>query len=542
MKNYIKKMLPAIIIAFSFIFMLFIYEPIIMYSASPGDFWFSFNVLIKSNILFFIGTFLLLFALSSIVYLISVLLKKNIIYKIYLMLFSSGFIFAYLQGNYFSKKLPLLDGSPIIWNNYSKESVISYVLIVTVLLINIILLLKFKETYKKIISYVSVSILIMLTAGLIPILINNKELYQKKGMYISTTNNINVLSKNKNFLILLVDMLDSRTFDKVLKDNDKEYLFKDFTYYPDTLATYPFTRESIPFILSGKWYEAKTPYQEYYNDALDNSSFLKTLRKDGYDINIYEQELQWTSKNSLKTKNYKNINNDLDIIRLFKEESKYIRFKYLPFSLKKYSMIESMDFITSRKPDLTVPNIFLNGNKEVYDILDNIEVQKNNYFQFVHIAGGHYPWDMNKDFEKIENGTYEEKIESAITVIEKYLNRIKKSGQYDNSVIIILADHGNNGYDPVGRQNPSLYIKGFSEKHDKINISDKKVSYTDLNDSIYSDLLNGKKSNELLKNNNEKRVRRFIWYKDYDKMYEQTLDGHAWETKKLKNTGKRYER
>ena len=123
------------------------------------------------------------------------------------MLFSSGLIFTYLQGNYFSKKLPLLDGSPILWNNYTKEIIISYVLIVVVLTINTILLMKFKDIYKKITSYISIVILIMLTSGLIPILINNKEIYQKKGMYISTTNNINILSKNKNFLILLVDLL-----------------------------------------------------------------------------------------------------------------------------------------------------------------------------------------------------------------------------------------------------------------------------------------------------------------------------------------------
>ena len=36
------------------------------------------------------------------------------------------------------------------------------------------------------------------------------------------------------------------------------------------------------------------------------------------------------------------------------------------------------------------------------------------------------------------------------------------------------------------------------------------------------------------------RIRRFIWYKEYDELYEQFLDGHAWETNKLKNSGKKY--
>ena len=68
------------------------------------------------------------------------------------------------------------------------------------------------------------------------------------------------------------------------------------------------------------------------------------------------------------------------------------------------------------------------------------------------------------------------------------------------------------------------------------------MSYADLNDTIYTDLLNNKQSNELLNDITNNRVRRFIYYKDYDKMREQTLDGYAWETNKLKDTGKVYER
>lgn len=133
-------------------------------------------------------------------------------------------------------------------------------------------------------------------------------------------------------------------------------------------------------------------------------------------------------------------------------------------------------------------------------------------------------------------------MKTAVSVIEKYLDRIKNSGQYDNSVIIVLADHGNNGYDPVGRQNPILYIKGINEQHDTINVSNKRVSFADLNDTIYNDLLDGKQGSELLNDVSNDRIRRFIYYKDYDKMREQNLDGYAWETSKLKDTGKVYER
>ena len=382
----------------------------------------------------------------------------------------------------------------------------------------------------------------MLSTGLVSTLLTNNHIYEKKGIYTATNIDINTLSTNNNFLMLLLDMEDSKTFDKVIKDNNKENIFNDFTYFPDTLSAYPFTRESIPYILSGMWFEEETSFTEYFNNALSNSKFIQQLKDSNYDVNIYEKQLLWTDEKALEVNNIKAVNSEIDIYKFLRQESKYILFKYLPFGLKKYSKIETLNYDVCRDETKSTYEVFNDDNKIIYDKLDTITLQKNNYFQFIHADGGHYPWNMNKNFEAIEDGTYEEKIEASINIIEKYINRIKESGQYDNTVIIIFSDHGNNGYDPVGRQNPILYIKGINETHDEMQVSEKKVSYVDLNDTIYLDLLNGKQSTELLENVDDNRIRRFIWYKDYDEMYEQTIDGHAWETEKLVNTGEEYKR
>lgn len=541
-KFNIKEYSISIIMSFALMFMLIIYEPIVAYATNTDDYWFNFATLLTNNLLIFAIMFFSLLIFSLVIYVISKKVKKKIIYDIYLAIYFIGFVATYIQGNYLAGSLPTLDGSPIIWSNYTKQCIISIVLWIVLIIINVFLYKKFKKEYNNILKYSSLAIFAMLFVSLTSILVTNKEIYVQKGTYTTTTNNINHISKNKNFFMLVIDMADSKTFDTVLKDTGKEILLKDFTYYPDTLGAYPFTRESIPFMLSGEWFIEQDTFTNYYNNAMNNSLFLEKLKNENYDINIYESDLNWTDKKSLEIDNIEVINFEVDRISLFKQEAKYLLFKYLPFNLKKYSRIESLNYTLCRKNNLNINNPYKMENSIIYDELNTLKLQKNNYFQFLHIEGGHYPWDTNKNFEKIKNGTYEEKLESAIAVLEKYINRIKESGQYDNSVIIILADHGNNGYDPIGRQNPILYIKGINEENKKMNISDKKVSFDDLNKSIYYDLLAGKKNVDLLKNINKDRKRRFIWYKNYDKMYEQLLDGHAWETEKLKNTGKKYER
>lgn len=538
-----ENIIISLVLSFSLCFMLTVYEPIVMYSSNSNDFWFDFDSLVFSNLIFFLISFLVLSLISFVICFISYKSRKKIIYDIYMLIYFVGFVYVYIQGNYLVGSLPTLDGAPIDWSKYINQNIISVLLGVVLMIIGITVYLKFNKNYKKVVIYGSVFIFLMLFISMGSILLTNKEMYIKKGNYVTTNENINVLSKNKNFLMLLVDMADSKTFDNVLKNSNKEYLFKDFTYFPDTLSAYPFTRESIPFILTGEWYEAQEPFNTFYSNSMTNSKFISNLKKLDYDVNIYENELIWNDESSLDVKNIKIINQDINKISLYKQELKYILFRYLPFPLKKYSKVNTMDYYLCRETNDKEKGLeYSSDNKVVYDVLGDIKIEKENYFQFVHIDGGHYPWDTNKSFEHIENGTYEDKLESAVSVIEKYLDRIKNSGQYDNSVIIVLADHGNNGYDPVGRQNPILYIKGINEHHDTINVSNKRVSFADLNDTIYNDLLDGKQGSELLNDVSNDRIRRFIYYKDYDKMREQNLDGYAWETSKLKDTGKVYER
>lgn len=543
-KKEIKELVAPFIMSFLATFMFLIYEPITTYASNVTDYWFGFNALLKANCLLFVIIFLILLSVSIIIYYVSKLLKMKKIYEIFLMVFSICLSALYIQGNYLSGSLPTLDGAKIYWDKYEMQNIISILIWLVVAIINVIICRKFKSKYKKIISYEFCAIFIMLFVSFLVTIFTSKDLYAEKGKYISTTKNINMLSENKNFLILLVDCVDSREFEKVVNETDSDYVFEDFTYFPDTMSTYGFTRDSVPYIFSGIWYEAETPYNQYYENAFNNSKLFSMMKRDNYDINVYDEELMISNNKKYDVKNVELVNSKIDLYSLFKQEVKYDLFKYLPFGLKKYSSIETLNYSKCKK---------LNKNDSEYDIFswnnvfnyehwNKINLQKNNYFHFLHIEGAHFPYDLNKNLEKLTDETnYDDKLGATISMIDTYLTRIKDSGMYDNSVIIILSDHGQNDLNPVGRQNPILYIKGIDEHH-KLEVSNKKVSYVDLNESIYKDLLDNKKSFELLENVDNDRIRRYLWYKDYDDMYEQTLDGHAWETEKLINTGKRYKR
>ena len=535
----LKYLTFAFIISFVLSFMLYLYEPLLTYSSNINDFWFDFNLMISNIILYMILIFLFLILVYFLLYLF--LRRKNIkIYKIILVISFILFLYTYIQGNYLVGSLPQLNGDIIDWSKYGDENIISILTFLLVVIVELILIKKYKlDKTIKINCYMTIIVFFMLFTSFISILCN-KEIYKDKSIEIATTKNINNVSSDKNFFIFLVDSVDSREFAEVVNNNlSYKETFNDFTYYPDTTSGYLFTRDSIPFILSGIWNQEVTDFVDYYNDAFNNSKLFEKLTDENYNMNFYEYEIYSNNRNFEKFENIKLYSDKINSVSFFKQFTKYILYKYLPYPLKKYSKIETASFDSCKIEDDI--DYFKWSNKEAYNNLINnkLEFVNDKYFQFLHIEGGHVPFDYDEDVNIIENGTYKQKLTAVLKVISTFINRLKENNAYDNSVIIILADHGE-GKDTL-RQNPILYIKGINEHHE-MYISDIPVAYEDLIDA-YISLLENKKSTELFLNLDKNRPRRVLnnlYTREI--MIEWYQYGKAWDNDTFKASGREFRR
>ena len=538
-----KKLIPAFILSFVIAFMLYIVEPITMFVSNRNDFHFNFVNIIKPVLLVFFITFILLSLIYTVIYLINKKLSKNFnFYNIILIISFILFILLYIQGNYMTNNLPALDGSSFSWSIYFKENVIT-ISILILLIVGYIICIK-KYGFEKVINaskYITLAIFAMLFTGLLPSLLS-KDLYKNDTVLFVKNENINNISTNKNFLIFVLDAVDSRTFARELEKSEYKDVLKDFTYYPDTLSMYVFTRESIPYMLSGIPNLNETDFTTYYNNAMDNSPFIKRLKEEDYQINLYETDLIWNTEESSVVQNIEDFNKSLPSTCYLKNQTKYVLFKYLPFFLKSYSKAESFN-LNYCKTD-SIPGSFTFSDRDLYDIVNNNNLEKveNNYFSFIHIEGAHVPLNLDENLNKIGSGTYSQKINASIKVFNSYIERLRTSGEYDNSVIILMADHGFVEEGEGTRANPILYIKGLNEHHD-MKVSDKAISYSDLMDA-YNDLLDGKKSSELFPSITSTRERKYIWYRYLyeNNKIEIATNGKAWEYQKEYKTGKEYNR
>lgn len=226
-----------------------------------------------------------------------------------------------------------------------------------------------------------------------------------------------------------------------------------------------------------------------------------------------------------------------------------ISFKYLPYRLKQFSEIETLDFEACRVTN-SGDAAYDAHNKSNYDyITENsvLEKQSQNYFHFLHCEGAHIPFHLDKNFNYVRDGTYEQEIAASLTVIKAYIQRLKDNDSYDNSVIVIMSDHAyyddqyETPYLYLSRCNPILCIKGVNEDHEML-ISDRSVSYIDLVDA-FCDLLDGRQSTELFAEFEPGRTRTTLWqiYGQEYHMVEYETTGKAWEIDKFIPTGNIYD-
>ena len=546
-KSAVKDLLPSIIMAFAFCFMLFVYEPLLMYSTNKLDFWFDLQLmagpLLAGFGIFFLGAVVILTA----AYFINKAIikdKEPTVYRMTAIILFIVFLVTYFQGNLLAFNLPALDGDVINWDSLRETDWIT--LGTLVLSIGLVVFLLIKLGIVKTLKYVSMAaaaLFLVLFISLVTTMITNDAFARKDGI-ISTTKNFNTMSTDKNFVIFLTDAVGSSEFKSVLEQNTEyKEVFEDFTYYPDTLGGYPCTRDTIPLVLGGALNKNETEFDKFSSNAYNNSPLFEKLTENGYDINLYESELIWYGDKKFGIANNAEAENIAIPLKTFwDEQMKYVMFKYLPYTFKSYSQIETMNF---------------NGSVEKYDwedravynvINDNPTLEKTNgkTFRFIHTEGAHIPFDYDKDLNIIEGGTYEQKIEAVITMVNAYIERLKANGTYDNTAIVIMADHGNTDLnsadDMLVRANPMFMMKGINEHHD-FTVSEKPLSYLDIT-SVFENLIDDKTAEEATADIPDKRERYFMWYRNFrheDHIEEYVVEDKAWEWQKFKKTGNVYD-
>ena len=541
----------GVAVSFALSFMLCVFAPYELFLTNQGEFWFDAKMMILPVALLFLTAFAALLALFFIMRLIG----KTPFFCV-LTVAMSALVYFYIQGNFFISGLPPLDGTNIDWNAPSPERIKSIAAIIISAGLFIFLFLKLScDNFAKLSFYGSLALSLMLVITMTTLVLTT-EIQDKTGQLNCYDKGEFEYSDKENIIVLVLDSLDAGTFEEALEKNPEfADTFDDFTYFDNTLAAYPFSMHAVPHLLTGEWYENNGDFHRYVQSSIDRSPLIGALEKNEYKMGIYSPsdiklegavhdgryENQIALKDSFTTKKGAMV-----------MMAKMAGLKYAPWDLKEkcYNMTEHSESIRNVESGDGY-EFYSWDNGKFYNAIrkeDTITVTDDKTFRFIHLYGAHLPLWYNKDLSKAENPTYLGNVEACLTLCDTYIKSLKAAGVYENSSIVILADHGYiHPYTEETireRMHCALLIKGRGEHGDEMSVSSAPISYADLAPSFVG-LIEGKGAREIFEyKDGDTRERRFIWYcytkEDY--MEEYIAEGRADEVDKMKPTGNIYKK
>lgn len=521
-----ETVITAISVSFLLSFTLLFFSPATLYYTNIFEFDYSFSdifpILIGLSIVF--G---LLF--SSVL-----LLLKGKCHQILIIIVVCLGVLFYTQGNILVWNYGFLNGQEIDWNNYLLNGIFEILIWITVFLIAF---LKPDKIYRSAII-ISVFLIVIQSVGFLALAYFAPHEPEWK-QYTLSNDQMYDFSKNQNVIIIILDSFQSDVFQEIINEDEnikKELL--GFVYYRNSLGGYPATTYSIPLILTGQYYNYSMSFDRFIENSYMSSSLPKKMKESGYIVNIYDSPyLVFPNKNMISNSQ----KNTIDYPNFITSRlMKLTVFRHLPHFLKGLWYSQMVESASNDRNGDELVFYLANDDLNFLASLNNITNDGNNFpmFKVYHFTGAHPPFRINKDLQyevlPYNRTGYIEQSKASLKITGAFLEKLKEMGYYDNSLIIIVGDHGiqENSYGlNISQLNrdvplslitnirtsagiPLVLVKPFNS-NGSLTISDVPVSLSDIPKTVATELslandFPGKSIQTI--NNSENRNRTFYYY------------------------------
>lgn len=428
----------------------------------------------------------------SVLLLLTVLLSllPQKIHNIAVSVFLSVSVAGYLQVMFLNKNLDLLGVNPDGYHVPTGQWVVNIIVWLIVLVGVIVLAVWKNEIWKKETLYLAILLIGMQAVAMVSLLATApKEAYERaKGSDRLWGKDQYTVSANENIIVFVLDYFSSLYLQQMLEVYpDGADCLHDFTYYSNADCTYYGTFPSLAHMLTGCEVDTKVSIAEWCRIIWNNEStveFYQELQAQNYKANVYTTDsdvLTVSNGCGILRDRISNITNEprevqVDTGLLLKTLMKMSCYRMAPDVLKQqfYTNVSEYSLIVKE-----MGQGILQTNSDFYAKLQEKGLQTDEsakYFILQHLIGIH-------EFNTDENGNYQEKTSveetarGCMTIVEGYLNELKRLGVYDNATIIITADHGGDWKEDL---QVIYFVKQPGETHEASPVTNAPVSHCDL--------------------------------------------------------------
>lgn len=323
-------------------------------------------------------------------------------------------------------------------------------------------------------------------------------------------------STNKNVLVLIPDTMQANIADAIVRESPEiRKRFNGFIGYPNNIGMHQFTILGLPGIILGRHYDGTVSPFDYLDSITESGSLLADCAAAGDSVYAVLGAKHYSYSNKLSRKT---------------GTSKPSTAKSAPFHMRQSGTphLNLLDILLFRLAPfkakamvLGIRSLGLNGldadmhyESALYTILANAPASGHRMTLGVfHTNGIHFPLcfdrhgnristlDMKQDYAAMHEQCY-----YVLDVVANLVDTLKERGLYDNTMIILTADHGSgtvgiqlpDGSNGKGAMAPMLWVKPFNTDSD-FTIDKTPTSHVNIRKLVMSARENNVTSNDVTK-------------------------------------------
>ena len=319
-----------------------------------------------------------------------------------------------------------------------------------------------KDVISEMPIFLFAAIFLMQVTGLVSSLLRVSEYQVERNYDIAQSYRpIMSMSKDKNVVVFIVDRLDSMWTDDLIEVypelNEK---LDGFTFYQNYMSQYTNTFPSVPCMLTDYEFDG-SEWNDYLKNAWAHSdNALTRMKENGYTVNlILDGATTFTNleqfsayADNLNKVGFVEFNNK-QIVRSMLDLS---LLKIRPFFIDGSRFAEKFlemtsNYVNSDLDEFAPYNVSPSSDMQFYHYMKDTPLKADNSkknFSFIHLNGAH---DSNEDVMTLaphdasattRDPDVQMTARGELEIIIQFMDKLKEEGVYDNTAIILVADHG----------------------------------------------------------------------------------------------------
>lgn len=436
-----RRVLPAVLASLAFSFTFAVFGPYELYITNMEYMNFPFSMLVLPMLL---AGAAVMAALC-----IVLLLLRGKVFNYAVSLTFAITLAGYLQGNFLNVDHGMLDGGAISWNQYKLPMLISLALWAAVIAAVLLVLYLSRRLWAHMVQYLS-ALLVAVQLVALASLVATTDLRMDALPYLCTQDMYTV-SGGQNVVFFLLDTFDKRYCDDLLEQYPEwEEQLQGFTYYRNFTGSYSRTVPSVAYLLTGVQHDYTIQPDAYFTKAWTQSTFLRDIHDAGNAVHMYAERPYSIGMGEGVEDVIDNFRRETVTINSVKTAANMLilsAYRYAPEMMKPFFYIYTGDLegIADMRADgvdiyATNDYAFWAGFQQQHVSVDETA---NGMFIFYHLQGAHPPYYLteNAELDREHSGQYSQ-LTGNMRMIFRYIDELKEKGLYENTAIVISADHG----------------------------------------------------------------------------------------------------